>query len=173
MHIILGSKNPVKLQAVREVIQTTSLYPASTIQAIEAASGVPDQPLGLEATILGARNRSQAAFLHGDWGIGLESGIIPVPLTQHGYMNVTACVIFDGNAWYTGLGPAFELPQEVQAKVINAGLELDAAVRAAGMSDNPRIGYDQGIIGIMTQGRVTRMEYSKPAIEMALAGMGI
>ena len=41
------------------------------------------------------------------------------------------------------------------------------------MSDNPRIGYDQGIIGIMTRGRITRMEYSKPAVLMALAGMNL
>jgi inosine/xanthosine triphosphatase len=171
MKIILGSKNPVKLQAVQEVIETIPYFAASTIHAIKADSGVPDQPHGLEETIRGAQNRSKEAFTHGDLGIGLESGIIPVPLTQTGYMNLTACVIFDGSSFHTGLGPAFELSLEVTRWVIEQGLELDQAVCAAGMSDNPRIGYDQGIIGIMTKGRVTRMEYSKPAVLMALAGM--
>jgi non-canonical (house-cleaning) NTP pyrophosphatase len=41
------------------------------------------------------------------------------------------------------------------------------------MTTNARIGYNQGIIGIMTKGRVTRMEYTKPAVLMALAGMDI
>jgi inosine/xanthosine triphosphatase len=171
MKIILGSKNPIKLQAVQEVLQTIPRFAAATILAIEADSGVSDQPCGLEETIRGAQNRSKEAFIHGDMGIGLESGIIPVPLTQTGYMNLTACAIFEGRLLYTGLGPAFELPQEVADGVANQGLELDQAVCAAGMSDNPRIGYDQGIIGIMTRGRITRMEYSKPAVLMALAGM--
>ena len=173
MHIILGSKNPVKLRAVQEVLASIPFFTSAVIHAVEVPSGVPDQPQGLEETILGARNRSQAAFLHGDWGIGLESGIIPVPLTRTGYMNLTACVIFDGTTLHTGLGPAFELPREVTDRVTGSGLELDQAVQASGMSDNPRIGYHQGIIGIMTKGRVTRMEYSKPAVLMALAGMDI
>jgi inosine/xanthosine triphosphatase len=173
MKIILGSKNPVKLQAVQEAMQTIHCLAEATILGVAVDSGVPDQPLGLEETIRGARNRSQKAFIHGDLGIGLESGVIPVPLTQTGYMNLTACVIFDGNSFHTGLGPAFELPGAVTLGVVEQGLELDEAVRAAGMSDNPRIGYDQGIIGIMTKGRVTRMTYTKPAVLMALAGMNL
>ncbi|GAU09334.1 inosine/xanthosine triphosphatase [Desulfoplanes formicivorans] len=173
MHIILGSHNPVKLQAVKEVMKTIPGLASAEIQAVKADSGVPDQPRGFEETILGARNRAREAFCHGDWGIGLESGIIPVPLTRTGFMNLTACVIFDGTTAYTGLGPAFELPEKVVEHVTVRGLELDQAVNASGMSDHPRIGYDQGIIGIMTQGRVTRMEYTKPAVLMALAGMDI
>ncbi len=173
MKIILGSKNPVKLQAVQEVVQTIPSLATATIHAVRTDSGVPDQPHGLEETIRGAQNRSRKACTHGEWGIGLESGIIPVPLTQTGYMNLTACVIFDGSSLYTGLGPAFELSQDVADGVIKQGFELDQAVRAAGISANPRIGYAQGLIGIMTKGRVTRMEYSKPAVLMALAGMNL
>ena len=53
------------------------------------------------------------------------------------------------------------------------GLELDPAVRQAGLTDNERIGYSQGIIGILSGGRVTRLDYSRPAVSMALVGMGL
>ncbi len=173
MHIMLGSQNPVKFQAVQEVMATIPLFAQAVIQPVDVESGVSRQPRGLEETILGAGHRAKKAFLQGDLGIGLESGIIDVTQTRTGFMNLTACVIFDGTTAFTGLGPAFELPYEVTSKVIDEGLELSSAVQASGMSDNPRIGYDQGIIGLMTKGRVTRMEYIKPAVLMALAGMDI
>ena len=72
-----------------------------------------------------------------------------------------------------GLGPAFELPDDVTRLVVEGGMELDPAVRRAGLTDNERIGYAQGIIGILSGGRVTRMDYSRPAVSMALVGMGL
>jgi inosine/xanthosine triphosphatase len=173
MKIILGSLNPVKMQAVQEIFGAIPALHHAHFEQLKAASLVPDQPIGLEQIILGARNRAREAFASGDLGIGIESGLIPVPLTTNGYMNLTVCVIFDGEHWYTGLGPAFELPDDITSMVVEEGLELDKAVNRSGLSQDPRIGYGQGIIGIMTKGRVTRMEYSKPAISMALARMDV
>ena len=171
MKIILGSLNPVKMQAVREVFTTIPAYTNASFEQIAADSQVPDQPIGFEQTIKGARNRAYNAYIACDLSIGLESGLVPVPLTASGYMNLTACVIFDGTTWYTGMGPAFELPEDITSMVAGEGLELDEAVNRSGLSTDPRIGYGQGIIGILTRGRVTRMEYSKPAVSMALARM--
>ena len=50
---------------------------------------------------------------------------------------------------------------------------LDPAVRRVGLTDNARIGYAQGIIGVLSGGRVTRMDYSQPAVSMALVRMGL
>lgn len=173
MKIILGSLNPVKMQAVQEIFTSIPALKHAHFEQLKAASGVPDQPIGLEQTIQGARNRAREAARDADLGIGIESGLIPVPLTASGYMNLTVCVIFDGKHWYTGLGPAFELPDDITSMVTKEGLELDKAVNRSGLSLDPRIGYRQGIIGIMTKGRVTRMEYTQPAISMALARMDI
>ena len=52
-------------------------------------------------------------------------------------------------------------------------MELDPAVRRAGLTEDPRIGYGQGIIGILSRGRVTRADYSRPAVSMALVRMGL
>ncbi|WP_462323538.1 DUF84 family protein [Desulfoplanes sp.] len=173
MRIVLGSLNPVKLQATQEVLATIPCFSKASVTPAGVASMVSDQPIGLDETITGARNRAKGAFALGDIGIGLESGLVQVDMAPTGYMNLTACVIVDSVSIYTGLGPAFELPITVTRAVVEQGMELDEAVRGSGLSEDPRIGYKQGIIGILTKGRVTRMEYTKPAIMMALAGMDV
>jgi len=169
--IRVGSLNPVKLEAIRAVM--TVRFPQAGFQPVGVDSGVSVQPIGLDETLRGARNRAQAAFANCDLSVALESGLIPVPQTTTGYMNLTACAIFDGREMYLGLGPAFELPSEVTRLVVEEGLELDPAVRQAGLTDNERIGYAQGIIGVLSGGRVTRMDYSRPAVSMALVRMGL
>ncbi|GFR46217.1 hypothetical protein Agub_g7760 [Astrephomene gubernaculifera] len=55
--VLVASKNPVKVNAVRRALQ--SCFPALEIVVIgrEASSGVPEQPFGDEETLAGARNR--------------------------------------------------------------------------------------------------------------------
>ncbi len=174
MIITVGSLNPVKLGAIREVM--AGRFPDARFEPVAVDSGVSVQPLGLEETLRGAKNRARAAFVLAgscDLSVALESGLIPVPETRTGYMNLTACAIFDGQEMYVGLGPAFELPDEVTRLVVDEGLELDPAVRRAGLTDNARIGYAQGLIGILSQGRVTRQDYSRPAVSMAMVRMGL
>jgi inosine/xanthosine triphosphatase len=169
--IRVGSLNPVKLEAIRTVM--AARFPQAAFQPVAVDSEVSVQPLGLDETLRGARNRARKAYVECDLSVALESGLIPVPQTATGYMNLTACAIFDGREMFLGLGPAFELPTDVTRLVVEDGLELDPAVRLAGLTDNERIGYAQGIIGILSAGRVTRLDYSKPAVSMALVRMGL
>jgi inosine/xanthosine triphosphatase len=169
--IMVGSMNPVKLGAIREVM--AARFPEAEFQPVAISSEVSDQPVGLEETLRGAKNRAKNAFTDCFLSVALESGLVEVPGSSTGYMNLTACAIFDGREMYVGLGPAFELPPDVTRLVVEEGLELDPAVRQAGLTDNERIGYAQGIIGILSGGRVTRMDYSRPAVSMALVRMGL
>jgi inosine/xanthosine triphosphatase len=172
MHFRLGSLNPVKKEALFQALEESGRFPDIRIHALSLPSGVPDQPIGLESTLTGARNRARAAWSpEVFFGVGIESGLVEVPLTRTGYMNLTACVLFDGKNFFTGLGPAFELPGEITRRVVEEGMELDAAVQAAGFSANPRIGYSEGLIGILTRNVVTRLIYTKPAVHMALAAL--
>jgi len=169
--IKVGSGNPVKLEAIRAVMCVR--FPNADFLPVQVASGVSDQPIGLAETLRGAKNRARAAFDACDLSVALESGLVEVPETETGYMNLTACAIFDGREMFLGLGPAFELPRVVTSLVVEEGFELDPAVKRAGLTDNDRIGYAQGIIGILSGGRVTRADYSRPAVSMALVRMGL
>ena len=57
MRVWVGSGNPVKIGAVREVFEAH--FPDVIVEGIEAPSGVPAQPVG-EETFTGAENRTRA-----------------------------------------------------------------------------------------------------------------
>ena len=51
---------------------------------------------------------------------------------------------------------------------INKGLDMTEASVKAGLSDNSDLGAKEGLIGIVTKGRLTRKDYTKQAIRTAL-----
>ena len=57
MKVIVGSSNPVKLNATRNIL--TKIYGQVEISSKDVDSGVPDQPFGLDETIKGAINRAK------------------------------------------------------------------------------------------------------------------
>ena len=166
--VVVGSKNPNKRAAVERAFAAFSKVSWGEFLSHASNSGVSDQPIGYDETLKGADNRAKEAFEQGGLGVGLESGLIPVSGSTTGYMNLTACSIYDGKAWFRGVGPGFELPESVCRLVVEEKLELDDAVHQSGMSDNSRIGYAQGIIGVLSNGAVTREDYMVPAVTMAL-----
>ncbi|MBI4098724.1 MAG: inosine/xanthosine triphosphatase [Candidatus Magasanikbacteria bacterium] len=168
MLIIVGSKNPVKIAAVREIIADYPLIAGATVEGVAVDSGVTDQPITLEATIDGAINRAKAAFKDCHYSFGIESGIMPVPHTKTGYMDVCACVIYDGNEIHLGLSSAFEYPKQVTEFILKNHLDASTAFKHAGLTDHPYIGYGSGIIGILTNSRLLRKEYTQQAIRNAL-----
>lgn len=169
--VAVGSANPNKLDAVRRAFDGFDGFSGASFVSKAAPSGVSDQPVGYEETLKGADNRALGAFEKNGYGVGLESGLVPMAGTATGYMNLTACVIFDGARFHRGVGPAFELPPEVCRLVVSEACELDEAVRRAGLSDNARIGYAEGLIGILSGGAVTRADYMVPAVTMALVAL--
>lgn len=169
MFVNIGSKNPNKFNAVKEAFLLFEKFKGADFRPIAAESGVSDQPIGYEETITGARKRALNAFINCDISVGLESGLVDIPLTRTGYMNLTICSIFDGKEYFIGAGPGFELPEKLTKLVVDANMELDEAILKSGVSDNPRIGYSEGIIGILTRGVVTRKDYMIPAVTMAMA----
>lgn len=170
----LGSLNPVKKEALLQAFHECRRFSDIAIETLAVDSGVSDQPMGFESILSGARNRAKGAWERRLFlGVGIESGMIPVPLTRNGYMNLTACVFYNGRNFFTGLGPAFELPESVLEGILEKNMELDEAVQAAGLSENPRIGYREGLIGLLTNQVITRMEYTKPAVHMALASLAV
>lgn len=168
LKISVGSKNNVKVDAVREIFLEYPLLAEAVITSMEVDSGVGNQPKSLEAAIVGAKNRARAAFVNCDLSVGLESGIMPVPHSRTGWMDFTACIIFDGQKTCLGLSSCFEYPKEVTRLLIEENMEASYAFRSAGLTDHERIGYAEGAIGILTNGRLTRKEYTKQALRTAL-----
>ena len=102
MKINIGSKNQAKVEAVKEILQDYPHLKDAEVLTMEAKSEVADQPLTLEETMRGAMNRSRNAFNNCAYAIGLESGMLPVPHSRTGYMDLCVCAIYDGQEFYFG-----------------------------------------------------------------------
>jgi len=82
LHVAVGSKNPVKLNATRAGF--SQMFPGRSVHVHGYAvpSGVPDQPVGHQETLQGAVNRALvAAAAHNsatkiDFSVGLEGGVV-------------------------------------------------------------------------------------------------
>ncbi|MBI2125204.1 inosine/xanthosine triphosphatase [Candidatus Woesearchaeota archaeon] len=168
MKIVVGSTNPSKLDAVKEVLSMYSFWGNAEIVGVSANSEVSDQPKTSAETIWGAINRARHAYQAGgcNYAVGLESGFHEFP--HAGHMEFTACVIYDGRDNHFGFSSAFKCPDAVYQIMQKDGLNLNDACYKAGLTQNPEIGKSEGIIGILTKGRKTRKDYTKDAIIMAM-----
>jgi inosine/xanthosine triphosphatase len=164
MIISVGSTNKAKISAVCEVIADSSFKEAK-ILAVKTESSVSNQPLTLEETLQGAKNRARNAFIPSStYSIGIESGLMKVDT----YMNISVCAIFDGERFYVGFSSSFEVPPILVERILNAGLDLSQACLETGVSSNVNIGSTEGLIGILTNGKIDRKAYSKECITMAM-----
>jgi len=168
MIINIASKNPVKVEAVRETIRDYDFLSGAEVKEVSVESEVSDQPKSLKETITGAMNRARNSFSGCDLSVGLESGLIEVPFTKTGYMDLCACAIFDGRSYHLGLSRACEFPIRVTKRVFDEGIDIDAATFKEGLTDNRKVGSVDGLIGFLTKGLVKRKEYTKDAVKMAL-----
>ncbi|MBD3299760.1 MAG: DUF84 family protein [Candidatus Moranbacteria bacterium] len=168
MQIKVATNNNIKVLAVKETIKDYPVFKEAVVSKKNISSGVSNQPKSMEETIQGAVNRASKVYKNCTYSFGLESGLMKVPQTKSGYMNICACVIFDGRKHHLGLGSAFEYPIEVTRLVFNEGLDINQAFYKTGLTQNPEIGSHKGAIGILTNGRVNRKDLSVQAIKMAL-----
>ncbi len=125
-------------------------------------------PKNIEEIVSGAIDRAKQAFNGHDLGFGIESGLIQIPETKTGHMEITVCAIYDGRRIHMGLSPAFEWPQNILDAILVKGLDGSQAMKAVGLTLDPKIGERGGFIGMFSRGRINRTALNKSAIMMAL-----
>jgi inosine/xanthosine triphosphatase len=169
LKINVGSKNQAKVAAVAELLPEYPHLKDAKVIGVGTTSGVSDQPLSLEETVRGAMNRAKSSFLNCDYSVGIESGLMHVPESKSGYMDVCVAAIYDGKETHLGLSSAWEFPDtKVMDMIVKDGLDMSQAINKAGMTTNAAVGSAEGAIGILTKGRIDRKEYTKQALRMAL-----
>jgi inosine/xanthosine triphosphatase len=169
MKINIGSQNKSKVEAVKEILLDYPHLAHAAIVSMSTESGVANQPKSLDETMQGAMNRAKGAWKDCDYSIGLESGLMHVPMSKTGYMDVCVCAIYDGKEFYFGLSSAWEFPdKKILDLMLKDGLDMSEAINRAGLTNNPKVGSEEGAIGILTKGRMDRKEYTKQALRTAL-----
>src|SRR2546425_6051165 len=142
------------------------LAPRAEIVAIDAPSGVRDQPWGERETRQGAVARARAAMDAGDadLGIGLEGGV----MDQGAGIELVSWVAVVDRDGRVGLasGLRFMLPSTA-AGGLRQGAELgDVMDELFGMHESKR---NAGAVGLLTEGFVSRAEAFADLVAMACA----
>jgi len=168
MKINIGSKNKAKIEALEEILRDYPDFSGAETISKEVSSDISDQPKSLDETIKGAMNRAKNAFENCEYSFGMESGLMKVPETKTGYMDFTACAIYDGKNFHLGLSSCFEYPPKVVKYILENNKNISEAFFDLGLTNNDKVGAENGAIGILTKNRLDRKAYTKEAIRMAL-----
>jgi inosine/xanthosine triphosphatase len=164
MKIAVGSKNPVKIEAVRLVV--ARVWPEADIVPLAVPSGVAAMPMSDADCLAGARNRAKAAqaMANASLGVGLEGGVNPEPA---GLMLLGWVAVVDGRGRQgVGGGARLPLPAGIAGQVL-AGAELGPLMdELLGQEDVKRKG---GAVGALTGGLVLRTDAFAMAVAYALA----
>lgn len=166
LQVVVGSKNPVKLRATRNVFR--ALVGRVRVMGVKVEKPFA-QPLDQAQIIEGAASRAERALKTGnyDYGVGIEAGLAPAPRTRSGFVDVQWCVILDREGNFTlGHGSGFEYPLKVTEEVIVRKREVSEAMER--LSGIERIGERMGAIGYLSRGRLTRTRLTEQAIFMAM-----
>lgn len=151
MKIIIGSRNPAKIAAVKKGFS----HQEAEFRSLDIPSGVNEQPFSDEETIKGAINRALGALQEGkgDIGIGLEGG---VQETSHGLLICNwGALAAQGMEPIIAGGARILLPKEIVAR-LRAGEELGPVMEVYAKKKN--VSKQEGAIGVLTNGMVTRAD---------------
>lgn len=169
MRVTVGSKNVSKVNAVRDTLRLYPMFENAEVVGVTVPVETYGHPKTLGETVEGAVERARQAFADCSYSFGLESGLLEVPQSKTGVMEVCACAIFDGARVSLGLSPAFEWPARVVELIVRGGRDASQAVREAGLTDHGKLGATEGgAIGLLTKGRLERKGLNVQAIIMAL-----
>jgi len=163
--ILVGSLNPVKIEAVRRGFQ--KMFPSENFECsgISVPSNVSDQPLSDEETLKGAENRVQNALKSSeiaDYYVGIEGGIEVVG----DHMKVFAWIVIKSqhNIGQSKTGTFFLPPQLTE--LVKEGKELGEAIDILFNKKNSK--QQDGAIGLLTNNVIDRTTYYIEAIVLAL-----
>jgi len=166
MHIVVASRNPVKVDATRHAFN--ELFPEVSLEvgSVEVESGVSDQPVSDEETRRGARTRAMNASQaepDADFWVGMEGGIevIDNQLMAFAWM----VVLGHSESISEARSVTLPLPPAVR-KLVESGLELGEANDIVFATLNSK--HSGGAYGLLTEGRYTRESVYRQTLIIAL-----
>lgn len=163
--IVVGSKNPVKISAVKTAIcDALSLNEVECV-SINAPSGIAEQPMTTEETQLGAINRVKYCQQHtqADFYVAIEGGV-----DQFEYGPATFAFVAIASKKNVSIGRSCNLPLPlVIYQALENGEELGHVMDRLFNTDN--IKQKGGAIGLLTKGLATRESVYHQATLLAMA----
>ncbi|MFX1317737.1 MAG: DUF84 family protein [Promethearchaeota archaeon] len=164
MQVVVGSQNPVKRDAVSEAF--SRYFSQVDILPVKVDSGVQPFPLSEAETIKGAITRAQIAQKQkpsADFSVGLEGGL--TAFNEAVYIQAIAAILRN-----TTLSVARSVAVEVSQQLVK---RIDpSSDRSKKIVDNlmgrRNLFQNEGVIGVLTQERLTRTQVLRDAVICAL-----
>lgn len=166
LNIVIGSLNPVKINASETTFKRAFSDTLITVQAVDAPSGVSDQPMSDGETLLGARNRVQSAqqlYPNADFYVAFEGGVDEF---AYGIATFAYVVIAGKSATSVGRTANLPLPRRF-FQALQQGEELGDVLDAHFQTTN--IKQRGGAIGLLTNQHESRQSTYEQALMLALA----
>lgn len=167
MKILVGSKNPVKIDSVKEAL--SNYFESVSVEGTKVDSGVSSQPVNDE-TFVGAKNRAENLKLlndeqkmDADLFVGIEGGI--KFLYDRWFAFGCMCIMDKKGDVGFGISPLFELPNIVTKKLLS-GTELGDVMDELLNEQNTK--QKQGAIGYFTNGIMNRKELYIEGLKVAI-----
>jgi len=116
MIIALGSTSQEKISYLKKIFGKNKIEAEVFPVAVE--SGVPDQPMGKEIVVKGAKNRALHALRkisEAEIGVGMEGGL--VRKKGNFYLFCAAAIINREENFFLGVSKELPLPQEVSWQI--------------------------------------------------------
>ena len=164
MHVVVGSQNPVKLEAVKQAFE---LYfdEVSVIPAV-VDSGVRPFPMSEVEALQGAINRAKSAYKKepkADFAVGIEGGLLQ--FNQTFYIQAIAAVK-KSEEISVARSVAIEVSQQLVKKIDpTSDTSKQTVDKLLGRND---LFQNEGVMGVLTQKRLTRTQILRDAVICAL-----
>ncbi len=161
----MASNNPVKIEAARQAFSRVWPETEWQLEGLTVWSGVPDQPMSDEETLIGATNRANAVKLArplAAYWVGIEGGL----QDRGDELEAFAwAVVIGADRVGKGKTGSIFLPPEA-AKLIRDGNELATATDIIFKTTNAR--HSIGAVGALTRGHIDRTTFNAQAVLLAL-----
>lgn len=164
MQIVIGSQNPVKRDAVHEAF--SKYFGHVDILPVKVDSGVQPFPLSEAETMQGAINRAQMAQKQkpfADFSVGLEGGL--TGFNEAVYIQAIAAIIKDGKL-SVARSVAVEVSQNLVMRIDPSSDQSKKTIDS--LMGRKNLFQNEGVIGVLTQYRLTRTQVLRDAVICAL-----
>ena len=165
MIFAVGSENPVKINCVTQAV--AEFWNEFKVVGVNTDSQVSAQPKTEAEMYTGALNRARHSLgkiSEANFGVGIEGGIVDA---ESGMWAFAVIVIADRHHRISeGQTGRFKLPEGVAQLIREEGLELGEADDRFFERENSK--QKEGAIGILSDGKITRLDLYKPAVVFAL-----
>ena len=161
MKILMGTKNPGKIEGARQAFE--KYFDNIDIEGIAVESNVGAQPVN-EEILQGAKNRIKnlKKYIKADFYIASEAGITNL-LGE--WIDINAVVIEDSKGFQSiGTSQGFPIPDKYieEIKQTELGKVMDRLFRGK------ELGKGKGGISFLTKDEITRIDLTRNAFIMAL-----